>query len=294
VIERIHLSILKEVESRGTLTKAAAELCLTQSALSHAIKKLEQQLNVKLWEKEGRRLRLTPGGRYLLTVAQRLLPQFEHAEQVMEGYAQGLRGSLRIGMECHPCYQWLLTIVSPFLKKWPDVDVDVKQAFQFGGIGALFNHDIDVLITPDPLFKPGLKFLPVFEYELVLVVPQSHPLASKTYVEAEDIRDETLITYPVPPERLDIFTQFLMLGNTSPKKHKTIETTDIMLQMVSAGRGITALPSWLVQQHKNTLGLVAVRLGEKGIHKSIHVGIRDNADSIDYIDSFLTIARGAK
>lgn len=294
MIERIHLSILKEVENQGTLTKAAKELCLTQSALSHAIKKLEQQLNVKLWEKEGRRLRLTPGGRHLLTVAQRVLPQFEHAEQVMEGYAQGLRGSLRIGMECHPCYQWLLTIVSPFLKQWPDVDVDVKQAFQFGGIGALFNHDIDVLITPDPLLKPGLKFLPVFEYELVLVVPRSHSLASKSYVEAKDLRDEALITYPVPPERLDIFTQFLMPSNTSPKKHKTIETTDIMLQMVSAGRGITALPSWLVEQYQSSLDLAVVKLGKKGIHKNIHVGIRDNAESIEYIESFLTIARTKK
>ncbi|OUS24998.1 LysR family transcriptional regulator [Gammaproteobacteria bacterium 45_16_T64] len=290
MIERIHLAILREIDRQGTLTNAANQLCLTQSALSHNIKKLEQQINVKLWIKDGRNLRLTPAGRYMLSVSQRILPQLEHAEHVIEQFAQGLRGNLRIGMECHPCYQWLLTIVSPFLAAWPDVDVDVKQAFQFGGIGALFNHDIDLLITPDPLFKAGLSFIPVFDYELVLVVPNSHPLSNKQSVTPTDIRNETLITYPVPPERLDIFTQFLTPNQCGPKKHKTIETTDIMLQMVSAGRGVTALPSWLAEQYRESLSLTTIRLGTTGIHKHIHIGIRESEEPIDYIESFITMA----
>src|SRR5690606_4816868 len=151
-------------------------------------------------------------------------------------FAQGQRGTLRIGMECHPCYQWLLKVVEPSLQKWPAVDVDVKQKFQFGGIGALFGYDIDVLVTPDPLYKPGLLFQPVFDYEQVLVVATGHPIASLDHVLPEQLGDETLITYPVEIERLDIYNQFLLPANRSPKKHKEIETTDIMLQMVAAGR----------------------------------------------------------
>src|SRR5256885_16649917 len=78
---------------------------------------------------------------------------FRSAEERLRQFAQGERGALRIGMECHPCYQWLLKIVAPYLASWPDVDVDVKQKFQFGGIGALFGYEIDLLVTPDPLFK---------------------------------------------------------------------------------------------------------------------------------------------
>jgi len=63
-------------------------------------------------------------------------------------------------MECHPCYQWLLKIVSPYLRAWPDVDVDVRQKFQFGGIGALLAYEIDLLVTPDPVHRPGLVFEP--------------------------------------------------------------------------------------------------------------------------------------
>ena len=125
-LERIHLAIVAEVEKQGSLTAAAERLFLTQSALSHSMKKLETQLGTAIWLREGRGLRLTQAGRYLLAQAQRLLPQLELAEERLRQFAEGQRGSLRIGMECHPCYQWLLKIVSPYLRAWPDEDVDVR------------------------------------------------------------------------------------------------------------------------------------------------------------------------
>src|ERR1700754_3936891 len=182
MLERSHLMVVREVERQGSLTAAADMLNITQSALSHTVKKLEQQLGTPVWTREGRSMRLTQAGQYLLGLANRLLPQFEHAEARMKQYAQGERGTLRIGMECHPCYQWLLKVVAPYLARWPDVDVDVKQRFQFGGIGALFGYEIDLLVTPDPLYKPGLRFTPVFDYEQVLVVSRDHALAKAAYV----------------------------------------------------------------------------------------------------------------
>ena len=216
MIERTHLAIIKQVNLLGTLTEAADHLCLTQSALSHAIKKLESQLGVKIWTKEGRTLRLTQAGQSMLALANRVLPQIEHTEQLMQQFAQGQRGTLRIGMECHPCYQWLLGVVAPYLTAWPKVDVDVKQKFQFGGMGALFSHDIDALVTPDPLFKRGIIYTPVFDYELVLVVHDQHPLAQYQFITPQQLVDQTLITYPVEIERLDIYSKFMLPAHCRP------------------------------------------------------------------------------
>lgn len=291
LIERTHLAIIQQVNKLGTLTEAASSLHLTQSALSHAIKKLESQLNVKIWSKEGRILRLTQAGESMLSLANRILPQFEHTESLMKQIASGQNGTLRIGMECHPCYQWLLTVVAPFLEQWNDVDVDVKQKFQFGGIGALFSHDIDALVTPNPLFKRGLIFQPVFDYELVLVVNEQHSLAQKSYISPLDLSNQTLITYPIEPQRLDIFSQFMQPAQCSPYKHKTIETTDIMLQMVASNRGVSALPAWLVAQYMHTLPLKSIKLGPEGIHKQIFIGLREKDANIEYINSFVEIAK---
>lgn len=293
MIERMHLTIIREVDKQGSLTAAAGVLCLTQSALSHTVKKLEQQMGTPIWLREGRSLIPTQAGRYLLAVANRVLPQLEMAEARMQQYAQGERGTLRIGMECHPCYQWLLNVVSPYLAAWPDVEVDVKQKFQFGGIGALFAYEIDLLVTPDPLFKPGLRFVPVFDYEQVLVVGRQHALANRKHVMPEQLAGEVLISYPVPLDRLDIYNRFLMPAGISPERHKTIETTDIMLQMVASGRGVAALPRWLVEEYADKLPVVPVRLGKEGIDKQIFLGAREADVDIDYLRAFVELARHA-
>ncbi len=289
-LERSHLEIILAVEELGSLTSAAGKLNLTQSALSHAVRKLEDQFDLKIWVREGRNLRLTQAGEYLLAVANRLVPQLDYAEERLRQFACGERGTLRIGMECHPCYQWLLKIVSPYLAAWPGVDVDVKQKFQFGGIGALFGYEIDMLVTPDPLYKKGLHYVPVFDYEQVLVVGPNHPLRQHQTIQAAQLANETLITYPVETDRLDIYTQFLHPAGISPKRNKPIETTDIMLQMVASDRGVAALPRWLVEEYSEKLDVKAIKLGKKGIAKQIFLGFREADVELDYLHAFVDMA----
>lgn len=291
MLERSHLKLVREVDRRGSLTAAARGLGLTQSALSHTVRKLEQQIGARIWEREGRNLQLTSAGHYLLALAQRLLPQLEHAEHVLGQIARGERGTLRIGMECHPCYQWLLNVVEPYLRQLPDVDLDVKQKFQFGGIGALFGHEIDMLVTPDPLRRKGLHFEPVFDYEQVLVVGKGHPFAGRKYVAPHELESETLITYPVELERLDVYSRFLSPAGCVPKRHQTIEATDIMLQMVASGRGVAALPRWLVLEYQKKLRITSVRLGRRGIPKQIFLGVRRADVEVGYIAAFINLAR---
>ena len=291
ILERAHLEIVRAVAQHGSLTAAAEKLHLTQSALSHTVRKLEDQLGLTIWYREGRSLRPTQAGEYLLSVANRLLPQLARTEERLKQFAQGERGILRIGMECHPCYQWLLKIVTPYLAQWPDVDVDVKQKFQFGGIGALFAHEIDMLVTPDPLYKTGLTFEPVFDYEQVLVVGPQHPLRKAAYVKPQQLTGETLITYPVAIDRLDIYTLFLTPAGIAPHRHKVIETTDIMLQMVASGRGVAALPRWLVEESAAKFDIAPVRLGRQGVAKQIFLGYREGDAEIDYLRGFVDQAR---
>lgn len=294
MLEKSHLEIIRAVQKEGSLTAAAGVLFTTQSALSHAIRKLEEYLGTALWLREGRSMRLTQAGEYLLAVANRVLPQFAMAEERVRQFAAGERGTLRIGMECHPCYQWLLKVVAPYLSEWPDVDVDVRQKFQFGGIGALYGFEIDLLVTPDPLHKPGLHFEPVFDYEQVLVVARSHRLAKADWIRPKDLQREVLITYPVESDRLDVYNQFLMPAGIAPRRHKVIETTDILMQMVASGRGVSALPRWLVEEYAARMPVVPVKLGRHGIAKQIFLGMREADRSIHYLQAFIALALGRK
>ncbi len=276
------------------MTEAAKSLFLTQSALSHAMKKLEAHFDVPLWKKDGIRLTLTQAGQSVLGLAHRVLPQFEHTEAQLRRFADGKQGILRIGMECYPCFEWLLKVVAPFLKAFPDVDVDVRRAFSFGGLQALHGYDIDILLTPDPLSLDTITYTPVFEYEQVLVMDKYHPLAKKPFITPQDLSSETLITYPVELSRLDVFTHFLTPANCTVKQHKTIETTEIILQMVAAGRGVTALPKWLIDESKESDLLACRSLGEQGVSKTLYLGHRKAQDVLGFVDDFIALSQRHK
>jgi len=131
MLERHHLQIIKEVNRLGSVTAAAHSLNLSQSAVSHTIAKLEQGFGIKIWRRQGNTLVYSQAGQYLLSLAQKVVSEFEHAERVLQELAAGRRGVMRIGMECHPCEQWLMGKIQPFLKAWPDVDIELKNAFRF-------------------------------------------------------------------------------------------------------------------------------------------------------------------
>ena len=133
--------------------------------------------------------------------------------------------------------------------------------------------------------------MPVFDYEQVLVVASSHALAGVAYVRPEQLSDQVLITYPVPIDRLDIYTQFLMPAGITPRRQKAIETTDIMLQMVASERGVAALPRWLAEEYAAKMPVVPVRLGRHGIPKQIFLGARESDVDVDYLKAFVDYAR---
>lgn len=288
MIERAHLRIIQALAENGSLTAAANALFVTQSALSHQIRYLEQKMEVNLWQRDGRKLRLTQAGELMLQVAQQVLPVLEQTEQTLQAYAEGRAGILRIGVECHPCYEWLKKILADYLREMPQMDVDIVHQFQFSGMEGLLNHHIDLLVTPDAVNQVGVLYQPMFDYELVLLVEESHSLAQHKYIEASALQNELLLTFPVAHERLDVFTQFLMPAGIYPRT-KAMQSMDIMLQMVALQRGVTVLPNWLAMEFCQTLPVKAVRLGKKGLAKKLFATIRESDAEVGYLQRFITL-----
>lgn len=291
MIERSHLRIFLALQQSGSLTQAAEMLCLTQPALSHQIRNLEAKLGVKLWHRQGQQLRLTPAGEYVLVAAQQVLPVLDKTEHMIQACEFGKRGSLRVGVECYPCYHWLTGIVAKFMQQTPDVEIDIIDQFQFESLAALRNHHVDLLITPDPVKSRELLYEPLLDYELVLVVSSQHTLAKVAQVKAEMIADETLLTFPVARERLDVYTQFLSPAAINPKFHKQMESVEIMLQTVSMQRGVCLLPDWLVKHYRKRFRLKTLSVGSKGIQKTLYAALRKQDAKLAYIAEFIELGK---
>ena len=291
MIEHSHLKIIQALQVNGTLTEAANALCLSQPALSHQISYLEKKLGVALWEREGRSLRLTQAGKLLLDVANQILPVLAQTEKTLQAYSEGRQGILRIGVECYPCFEWLTGMIGQYMRQMPGIDVDIVQKFQFSGLEGLLNHHIDVLITPDLVKKDTISYEILAEYQLVLLVAEDHPLTGLQQITPELLSKETLLTFPVPLERLDILTHFLAPAQLEPEKLKPIESLEIMLQMTALNRGVCVLPEWLADLKNKDLNLKKIQIGNQGLFQRLYLAMREEDKAITYIQQFISIGQ---
>ncbi|WP_297781749.1 LysR family transcriptional regulator [uncultured Roseovarius sp.] len=290
-IEFRHLKTIRAIHQAGGLARAADLLHITQSALSHQIKGLEDQTGVELFVRRSKPLRLSAAGHRLLRLAEKILPEIEALEAEFEGLREGSAGRLHIAIECHACFEWLFPVLERFRKTWGEVDVDIRPGLAFDALPALQKEEVDLVVSSDPEDLSGISFKPLFDYEPVFVASSQHPLAQKPYVEAADFRDEVLITYPVDRSRLDVFTELLTPAKVEPKSIRQVELTAVILLLVASNRGVAVLPDWVVREVKTSTDYVTRRLTAAGKTKRLYAAIRDDDADKPYMAHLLKLAR---
>ncbi|APX24829.1 MULTISPECIES: LysR family transcriptional regulator [Salipiger] len=289
-IEFRHLRTIKAIHEAGGLARAADQLNITQSALSHQIKGLEDQAGIELFVRRSKPMRLSAAGMRLLRLAEQVLPQVEAAQAEFAGLREGRSGRLHIAIECHACFEWLFPVLEGFRKSWPDVDVDIRPGLAFDALPALQKEDVDVVISSDPENMPNVTFTPLFDYSPVFVASSSHPLASRDWIEAQDFRGETLITYPVERTRLDVFSQLLSPAKVEPAAIRQVELTAVILLLVASNRGVSVLPDWVVREVKYNSDYVTRPLTEKGLKRTLYAATRTEDLSKPYMGDLIRLA----
>jgi LysR family transcriptional regulator for metE and metH len=290
-IEFRHLRTIKAIHDTGGLARAADQLHITQSALSHQIKGIEDQAGVELFVRRSKPLKLSAAGMKMLAAAERILPQVAALEAEFSGLIAGSAGRLHIAIECHACFEWLFPVLEQFRKAWPDVDVDIRPGLAFDALPALRKEEVDLVISSDPEDLPETDFTPLFDYEPVFVAAANHPLAQKDVIEAEDFRGETLITYPVDRARLDVFSQLLTPAKVEPACVRQVELTAVILLLVASNRGVAVLPDWVVQQVRYNSDYITRPLTKEGITRRLYAATREDDTSRPYMAHLIRLAR---
>ena len=290
-LEMRHLRAVRAIHDAGGLSKAADILNLTQSALSHQIKGLEDQVGIDLFVRRTKPLKLSVAGMRMLKLADRVLPEVEAAEDEFRGLLSGKIGRLHIAIECHACFEWLFPVLESFRKAWPDVDVDIRPGLAFDALPALAREEVDVVVSSDPEEHPDLEFSPLFDYEPVFVASSQHPLSQKEWIEAQDFRDEVLITYPVERPRLDVFSQLLMPAKVEPRSVRQIELTAVILLLVASNRGVAVLPDWVVREVRYNSEYVTRPLTEHGLTRRLFAATRRVDTTKPFMAHLLKLAR---
>ncbi|ASU39178.1 LysR family transcriptional regulator [Herbaspirillum sp. meg3] len=290
ILELRHLKTLQALKEAGNLLRAASLLNVTQSALSHQIKQLEDHHGTQLFERKSVPVRFTPAGDRLLKLADEVLPRIADAERDLARLQQGEAGQLRIAVECHTCFDWLMPSMDVFRKRWPEVDMDIVSGFQADPIGLLYEHRADVAIVAEVDTDEPVDYHALFRFEIVALLAHDHPLAGKDYLTAEDFATDTLITYPVPDDMLDVVRQVLKPAGITTQR-RTTELTVAMLQLVASRRGIATLPLWAAQNYLNRDYVLAKRITPTGLTGRLYAACLPELSGKSYLNDFVASTR---
>ena len=290
-LELRHLETLLALAECGSLSKAAARLFLTQSALSHQLKALESHYGAALVEKSVRPLRFTAIGQRLVALARIVLPQVAEAGRDVARLAEGRAGPLRVAVQCHNCFDWLMPAMDAYRCLWPEVELDIISGFVVDPLPLIERAEAEIAIIHDAQEAHAqIVFSPLFRYESVALMSPRHPLAARQWLEAGDFAAETLITYPVPDEMLDVMKHCLTPAGINPKR-RTAELTVAILQLVASGRGIAALPSWTVGNYIERGYVVSRPIGHAGLRCELYAATSRSAVNSAYVTEFVALTR---
>jgi LysR family transcriptional regulator for metE and metH len=251
---------------------------------------LEDHYGAALFERKSVPLAFTATGERLLQLAAQVLPEVAAAERDLSRLTAGDAGQLRICVECHTCFDWLMPAMDDFRGHWPEVELDIVSGFHADPVGLLLTRRADLAVVSAPEAESAIRYHPLFGYEMVALLARDHPLAGKAWLEAADFAGQTLITYPVPDDKLDLVHRVLLPAGLNPPR-RTTELTVAMIQLVASRRGVAALPFWAVKPYLERGYVHALPIGPHGLHSELYAATRHDDDGLAYLDDFLVTVR---
>ena len=297
MFELKHLRTFDSLARTHSLVKTAQELFMTDSALSHQIRDLEERLGGETFQRKTVPINFSTKGHMLLSLARQVLPL---VAETRHSLAAGGLESLRLSVECHACFQWMLPVINGFSQRvnhvtgqapGDDFSIELLSETVFSSEKTLLHKQADIVFTSDKTTNPTVQYQKLGQFDMVLVTSPQHPLGEKTFIDPQDLATQTLITYPVEPQKLDVYRLFLTPAGVHPRQTRQVSQANVLIQMVAADLGVAVLPHWAVS-HYEKQGLVQTRpLTEGGMTRELYGAFRSEDNKDENLLEFLRLSK---
>ena len=287
-LEVKHLKLVQAVHEERSITRAGSRLYLTQSAISHQLKEIEDRLGAQLFQRARHDMVLTPAGKRVLDAAAMVLEELRRTEEDVAQMAGRQGGSVRISTQCYTAYHWLPQLMKEFTRKHPHVAVHINVDATYRAVDALLEGSLDLALTNDKRSHERLRYTSVFGDELIALMPNTHPLAGKEYLRARDLQDEPLV---MPSDLKDTYMNrtFLEPAEVVPGHVFKVPLTEAIVEMVRGGMGIGIVARWMVLPYLKGSGLRAVQLGKHGLYREWWAVVLNHQKTPQYLNDFIAL-----
>src|SRR5690554_5011878 len=285
-----YLRLIKAIVEEGSITRAMDVLHLSQSALSYQLKEAELQVGTLVFYRRNKKLILTPVGKKLYAVANKIIKEMDSTESEIKKMMNGENGVIRISTECYTSYHWLPAVLKKFKGEFPNVEIEIIFEATHRPIEKLIAGELDLAITSNPEQVEQIEFVQLFSDEMLAVVCNNHPWANREYVEAEDFQDISLIIHSLPLDTVSIFRTQLTPKGINPKKLIVLPLTEASIELVKANMGVIVLANWALQPYLND-EIKAIKINPEGFFRQQYVARIRNRDYPVYFDYFIKFLR---
>lgn len=274
------LELIQCIAGSGSLTAAARQLHVSQSATSQRLTNLHARLNIKLIERRDGSMQLTAAGQRVLAASKIVADELRSTMFDINKLAQHRAEQLRIATQCYTCYRWLPFVINAMRSDFPLLNVDVVPEATDNPYESLRRDRIDVALVSNPIVGSELAGEKLFSDELFAVMHATHELAKEQYVAAEQFSEQTLVLYTGDSHA--IVDEILAPENVTGYKIIQVRITEAIIELARSGQGIAVIAGWALDDIVETEGLVAVRITRHGFQRTWRavVGTDCNANHV--------------
>ena len=254
---------------RGSFTLAAKDLFLTQSAVSHAIKALENDLGCRLLDRVGRRAMLTQAGEQFLRHTEKILREMEAARAGLETLTKWGHGRLRVGASTTACQHILPTVLREFRQSYPKCVIRIEPGDHGQQLDLLRGGHIDLalVIEPPPPALAEFTFVPLFEDELRFLVAPLHPWALAGRAPRGSIEGETLVLYNKSSHTFRLVSEYFREEKIALSNFIELGSMEAIKELVKIGLGAGVIAPWIARAELENGSLVSLPLGSRKLRR---------------------------
>lgn len=268
-MELRQLKYFIEVARKEHVTRAAEKLHVAQSAVSRQIANLEEELGVKLFTREGRRVKLTPIGINFLHRVERAMDELDKALEEVNEYLDPEVDEIRIGFPHSLATYSLPTAISTFRKKHPSIRFQLRQGITSSLIKDVIKGELDIaLVTPVPTNHPEVHCHILFTEEMKAILPQNHPLAENKSIRLIQLEKEPFIIFRTGFTLRTIVMDACAQAGFKPKIAFEGEETSTIRGMVATGLGVSLLPEVALVE-RGPMDPVIVEVTEPRVQRTV-------------------------
>ena len=287
-MELKYFRLIKTIAEEGSIANSSDRLFLTQSALSHQLRDLEERLGFKVFHRSRNKWELTQEGTELYKLANNLFNSIEEGFSNIKNIKDGSKGSIKLSAECQSFFHRIPSFIQKMGILYPEIDIELSLGATHQTISQVLSDDVDVAIVTSKPSSNELSCIEVFEDEIFAVVHKENALNELEYLEAGHFCDVHLLINSFPLEGVYIYEHFLKYNNINPKKISAIPFTEITLSMISANMGIMCAPKWQLDTFDLDKDLYFKPISKNGLKRKHYLVMKSDSTNRKYIHDFVS------